>query len=213
MFTAMPRMLPSASTPPPSSTPPVWTPTRTSKAVVPMRLRHFRAELLAEGEQGQAAAHGALGVVLAGFVGAEGGQDAVAGVLQHLAAVGLDDGGGARQGAVHHGADRFRVEVLGERGRADHVEEQDAHLPEALRRGAEAADDAASDASFARAAATAARPPRRRAPGAAPAAPRSRLRAAAAPSSADGSNGASPRRGQSMRAARAAPDQRTNWST
>ena len=93
MFTAMPRMLPSASTPPPSSTPPVWTPTRTSKPSWPCAASHFGAEVLAELEQGQAAAHGALGVVLARFVGAEDGQDVVAGVLQHLAAVCFDDGG------------------------------------------------------------------------------------------------------------------------
>ena len=43
-----------------------------------------------------------------------------------------DDGGAARQGTVHHGADGFGVEVLGERGRADDVEEQDADLLERL---------------------------------------------------------------------------------
>ena len=132
MFTAMPRMLPSASTPPPSSTPPVWTPTRTLKPSWPCAARTSAPSVLAEFEQGQAAAHGTLGVVFAGFVGAEGGQDAVAGVLQHLAAVRLDDGRPARQGVVHHGADRLGVEVLGERGRADHVQEQDADLPEGL---------------------------------------------------------------------------------
>ena len=101
------------------------------EAVVAVRRPHFGAERLAELEQGQAAAHGALGVVFAGFVGTEGGQDAVAGVLQHLAGVRLDDGRAARQGVVHDRADRLGVEVLGERGRADHVEEQDADLPEA----------------------------------------------------------------------------------
>ena len=43
-----------------------------------------------------------------------------------------DDGGAARQGAVHDGADVFGVEVLGERGRADDVQEQDADLPKAF---------------------------------------------------------------------------------
>ena len=130
MLTAMPRMLPSASTPPPSSTPPVCTPTRTLKPSVTVGGLRLPRRALAEFEQGQAAAHGAFGVVLAGLVGTEGGQHVVAGVLQHLAAVGLDDRGAARQGTVHHGADGFGVEVLGERGRADDVEEQDADLLE-----------------------------------------------------------------------------------
>ena len=56
------------------------------EAGVTVRSLHFGAERLAEFEQGQAAAHGALGIVFAGFVGAEDGQDVVAGVLQHLAA-------------------------------------------------------------------------------------------------------------------------------
>ena len=67
------------------------------EAVVAVRCLHFGAERLAEFEQREAAAHGALGVVLARLVGAEGGQHAVAGVLQHLAAVCLDDGRAARQ--------------------------------------------------------------------------------------------------------------------
>ena len=102
------------------------------EAFVTVRRPHFGAERLAEVEQGQAAAHGALGVVFLGFVGAEGGQDAVAGVLQDLAGMRLDDGRAACQGVVHDGADRLGVEVLSEGGRADHVEEQDADLPEAL---------------------------------------------------------------------------------
>ena len=102
------------------------------EGVVTVRSPHFGAEHLAELEQGQAAAHGTLGIVFAGFVGAEHGQDVVAGVLQHLAGVRLDDGRPARQGVVHDGADRLGVEVLRERGRADHVQEQDADLPEGL---------------------------------------------------------------------------------
>jgi hypothetical protein len=54
------------------------------EALVPVRFPHLRAEVLAEGEQGQAAAHGPLRIVFACLVGAEGGQDAVAGVLQTL---------------------------------------------------------------------------------------------------------------------------------
>ncbi len=93
---------------------------------------YFRAECLAQFEQGQTAAHGALGVVFARLVGAERGQDVVAGVLQDLAALRLDDGRAARQGVVHRGADGFGVEVLGKRGGAHRVQEQDGDLPEAL---------------------------------------------------------------------------------
>ena len=102
------------------------------EGVVTVRSPHFGAECLAEFEQGQAAAHGTLGIVFASFVGAEDGQDAVAGVLQHLAGMCLDDGRSTCQGVVHDGADRFGVEVLSERGRADHVQEQNADLPERL---------------------------------------------------------------------------------
>ena len=68
--------------------------------------------------------------MLAGLVGTEGREDVVAGVLQHLAAMGLDDRRAARERTVHHRADGLGVEVLRERGRADDVEEQDADLPE-----------------------------------------------------------------------------------
>ena len=67
------------------------------EAGVAVRGLHFGAERLAEFEQRQPATHRALGVVFARFVGAEGGQHAVAGVLQHLAAVRLDDGSDARR--------------------------------------------------------------------------------------------------------------------
>ena len=67
-------------------------------------------------------------------VGAERGQQAVAGVLQHLAVVGLDHRGTARQRAVHHGMDLLGVEVLRKRRRADHVEEEDADLAQGLGR-------------------------------------------------------------------------------
>jgi len=46
--------------------------------------------------------------------------------------VGLDDLGAATQRVVHHGADRFGVEVLAQRGGADDVVEQDADLLELL---------------------------------------------------------------------------------
>ncbi len=102
------------------------------EAGVAVRGLDFRAEGLAQGQQREAAVHGAFDVVLAGLVRTEGGQDVVAGVLQDTAAVGLHDGGAAGQGVVHHGADGLGVQVLGERGGADHVEEQDADLLEGL---------------------------------------------------------------------------------
>jgi hypothetical protein len=104
------------------------------EAIVPVCGLHQRAERLAEVQQGQTAMHGTLGVVFLCLVGTEGGEDAVAGVLQHLAAVGLDDGGRSRQGVVHHAADRLRIQVLRQRRRAHHVEEKDADLPQLLSR-------------------------------------------------------------------------------
>ena len=55
---------------------------------------------------------------------------------------------------VHHGADGLGVEVLGERGRADHVQEQDADLLEGLRGLGRRRGRAVSAASLARAAAS-----------------------------------------------------------
>ena len=53
-------------------------------------------------QQRQAGQHGAFGIVFARLRGTEGGQQAVAGVLQHAAFVALHNIGAARQGAVHH---------------------------------------------------------------------------------------------------------------
>jgi hypothetical protein len=102
------------------------------EADVAVTAPHLVAEQAAGGEQCQAAAHRAFGVVFARRVGAEDGQEAVAGVLQHLAAMGIDDGGAARQRAVHHGVDVLGVEVLAQPGGTDDVEEQDGDLPERL---------------------------------------------------------------------------------
>ena len=44
----------------------------------------------------------------------------------------FDDRGAARERAVDHGVEVFGVELLAQRGRADHVEEQDADLLERL---------------------------------------------------------------------------------
>jgi len=52
---------------------------------------HFGAYRFAEIQQREAAAYGALGIVLGRDVRAKGSQDAVAGVIQHLAAVGFHD--------------------------------------------------------------------------------------------------------------------------
>ena len=92
----------------------------------------FCAKGSAQLQQRQAAVHGALGVVFAGFVYTEGGQDVVASVLQHFAAVGNNHGRAACKRIVHHGADGLRVQLLAEVGGADHVQEQDAHLLESL---------------------------------------------------------------------------------
>ena len=82
------------------------------EAGVAMSRLHLLADGPALGQQGEAAVHRALGIVFAHFVGAEGGEQVVAGVLQHPAAVRLDDGAEARQRAVDDGMDLFRVEVL-----------------------------------------------------------------------------------------------------
>ena len=83
-------------------------------------------------EKRQAGAHGALRIVLTRCVGAEDGQQAVAGVIQNLAVGRVDDGREARQCAVHHGVDLLGVEVLAQRGGADDVEEQDRDLLQRL---------------------------------------------------------------------------------
>ena len=82
------------------------------EAVVTVLAAHELALLPSRGEQRQAGAHRALGIVLPRLDGAEHGQHAVAGVIQHLAAVLRDDGGELRERAVHHRARRLRVELL-----------------------------------------------------------------------------------------------------
>ena len=93
---------------------------------------HFRAQRLAKIQQREAATHGAFGIVLGCAVRAEGGQDAVAGVLQHLAAVGFHDGCAPRQRTVHDRADLFGIEVLRQRGRSHHIHEEDGDVLEDL---------------------------------------------------------------------------------
>ena len=102
------------------------------EARVAVAARHLLARGPALGQQRQAAAHRTFGVVLARFVGAEDGEQVVARVLQHPAAMRLHHRGAARQGAVHDGRDFLRVQALAERGRADHVHEEDGDLLELL---------------------------------------------------------------------------------
>ena len=97
-----------------------------------MALQHLLALRTALREQGQAGQHRALGIIFLGGVATEDGQQVVARVLQHLAAMRIDDGRAARERAVEHGMDVFRVEVLAQRGGADDVEKQHADLPQCL---------------------------------------------------------------------------------
>ena len=119
-------------------------------AVPPQHLRPFAPALL---EQGEAGEHRPFRVVLLGALGAEHRQQAVAGVLQDLAAVGRDDRGAAGEQAVDHRLQVLGIELAGERGRADDVEEQHADMGEA---GRSAAGSRWSDASSARSGAIAA---------------------------------------------------------
>ena len=76
--------------------------------------------------------HGPLGVVLVGDRGAEQRDDGVAEQLVDLAAEGLDVGHEPLEAAVDQALDPLRVEVLGQRGRADEVGEQDGDDPPLL---------------------------------------------------------------------------------
>jgi len=93
---------------------------------------HFGAKHLAECELREATRYGALGVILSRLVGAEHSQDAVARVLQHLAAMFLHQRSQAVQRPVHHFADGLGIQMLAERSRADDVEKQDGDLLQRL---------------------------------------------------------------------------------
>ena len=82
----------------------------------------------------QPGVHRALDVAFAGFLGAERGQHAVAGVLQHPAVVGPHGRGEALESAIHHGVDLLGLETLAHGRGADHVDEQHRHLLELLAR-------------------------------------------------------------------------------
>ena len=102
------------------------------EAAVAVGALDLGAKGAALGEQRQAAAHGALGVVFARQIGAEHREQVVAGVLQDLAVVCLDDCRAARERAVHHGVDFLGVEALAQLRRADDVEKEDRDLLERL---------------------------------------------------------------------------------
>jgi hypothetical protein len=70
------------------------------------------------GEQVEAGEHGPLGVVLARRLGAEGGEQAVAGVLQDLAAARRDPAAERLQRRIHDVEHVLGVDRLAERGRA-----------------------------------------------------------------------------------------------
>jgi hypothetical protein len=132
MCTVTPRMLPSASTPPPSRTPPEWMPTRTSKPAWPCR-RSTSVPRAGPHRAGRGRRARPVRVVLLGALGTEHREQAVAGVLQDLAAVATDDRGAADEQAVDHRLQVLGIELAGERGRADDVEEQHTDMGEAGR--------------------------------------------------------------------------------
>jgi len=76
------------------------------------------------GEEVEAGEHGALGVVFARGLGAEGSEQAVAGVLQYLAAALGDPGAERLQRRIHDVEQVLGIDGLAESGGADDVEEQ-----------------------------------------------------------------------------------------
>lgn len=86
------------------------------------------------GQQGQAATHGALGVVFLRLVGAEHGLEPVAGVAHDTAAMCLHHLGQAGQRVAEEFQHVFCVQPRGQLCRAHHVDEDDAHQPQRLRR-------------------------------------------------------------------------------
>ena len=94
------------------------------------------AELLDSVDQVEAGPDGPLGVVLAGRRGSPDGHDRVTDELLDRPAVPLDDPCRDREVARERVADVLCVLLLGERGEADQVGEQDAH-ESTLRAGAE----------------------------------------------------------------------------
>ncbi len=86
---------------------------------------HGRPELADAAHDLQGGAHRPLGVVLVARRRAPDGHDRVADELLDRAAVALDDAPGQVEVAREQVADLLRVALLGERGEADHVGEED----------------------------------------------------------------------------------------
>jgi hypothetical protein len=84
------------------------------------------------GEQGQAAAHRAFGVILARAGGTEGGHQVVVRVLQHFTAVLAHHGTQPLQRPVEHTVNGLRVQLAGQQRGTHHVQEQDADLAQLL---------------------------------------------------------------------------------
>ena len=100
---------------------------------------HLVGQQAGLGQDGQTGGNRIFGIVLARQLGAEGGQQAVAGVLQGAAVEALHQRGEAGQGRVHHLMQVLGVELPAQRGGPDHVHEHHRHLAQLLlgqRRGA-----------------------------------------------------------------------------
>jgi hypothetical protein len=90
-----------------------------------LALAEPRREQRRLGEDVEAGADGALGIVLERLVGAEGGEQAVAGVLEDPALARAHELGQADERRVHDGVHLLRVEPLRQLRRADDVHEED----------------------------------------------------------------------------------------
>ena len=83
-------------------------------------------------EDRQTGSHGELRIVLAGLVGAECGEEPVAGVVHDPATVELHSGGEPLQDPVHQLVDVLGVEPVGDGSGTDDVDEQDRRLSQLL---------------------------------------------------------------------------------
>ena len=131
-FTAFPRMLRSPSTLPPSSTGPVSIPTRTSRPSTWKRASTSARHPWVSSTNRQTGSHGELRIVLASLVGAECGEEPVAGVVHDPATVELHSGGEPLQDSVHQLVDVLGVEPVGDGSGTDEVDEQDRRLSQLL---------------------------------------------------------------------------------
>ena len=102
------------------------------EAVVTMAQSDLFALARALRQQCKARVDRALGVVFAGYIGTEHGQQAIARILKYPATVGCHDGGETLHRVVHDGMNVFRIEPLAQRRGANDVGEQNRHLLELL---------------------------------------------------------------------------------